>query len=751
MVMALNNRIRRVFLEHRGQFLGSIAIVILSSLAFTSMTHFASNFERLANEFQGGYAQEDATFTTDRRIADLRELESAANAIIEEGRSLDYRLEDGNTLRIFSRNERVNLPAIVEGEALSSGRILLNPPVFGAGDSYRIGDELRILDRSFTVSGFAALPNYIYPLQSEVDMMPRPGFGVAVITKEDFAALGQGSSFYAVKFNDAGQNPRARFPQLRELLKTRGIEITQWTGIDDNKRVNIVAAEVEIIGLVSRAVPTALLLLASFMVASVVGRMISRESAIAGALYALGYRRSEIYRHYLMFPVLIAIAGGITGTALGMLPVHYLVSFILTAFPMPLTGIEFNPTLLILSLLLPLLFLAGSGYYVIWKELRHSPVELMRGKKERYKVNFLERALPLERLSFSMKFQVREQLRSLSRLAFLLIGVAVATVLLQWAFSLKGSVDYMLTGGVTSVYDFEYEYKFDALRTEPLPAGAEPYAAGLFLPVGDDKRDFYVSGVLPGSAMLKLVDESGTSLSTDKVIMTKAVARLLGAKAGDTVDIARKLDGEVFSLRIDAVADTYSGKFVFMPLSEFNSKFGMPEGSYNGAFSNVLLDIPANQSYSMVSIEEKMAGAQETMAPVQSMVGFYAAIAFVIGVIVIYVVTSLIVEENRQVISLMKILGYRKKEINSLVLNSSRITVVVGYLIGIPMTTAAIGALIQSLETSVGMVVPPARVDLPFLALGFVVVMLAFELSKLLSRKKVNAVPMSEALKATME
>jgi putative ABC transport system permease protein len=206
MVMALNNRIRRVFLEHRGQFLGSIAIVILASLAFTSMTHFAANFERLANELQTGYAQEDATFTTDRKIADLRELESAANATVEEGRSLDYRLDDGNTLRIFSENERVNLSAVVAGEALSSGTILLNP-VFAEPNNYRIGDQLRVLGKRFTVSGFVVLPNYIYPLESDVDMMPRPGFGGAVITKQDFEALGQGSSFYAVKFNQAGGDP----------------------------------------------------------------------------------------------------------------------------------------------------------------------------------------------------------------------------------------------------------------------------------------------------------------------------------------------------------------------------------------------------------------------------------------------------------------------------------------------------------------------------------------------------------------
>ncbi|MBE0467254.1 MAG: ABC transporter permease, partial [Candidatus Desulforudis sp.] len=149
--------------------------------------------------------------------------------------------------------------------------------------------------------------------------------------------------------------------------------------------------------------------------------------------------------------------------------------------------------------------------------------------------------------------------------------------------------------------------------------------------------------------------------------------------------------------------------------------------------------------------EEKLAGAEQLMAPVQSMIGFLSAVAFIIGVIVIYVLTSLVIEENRRTISLMKIFGYRKKEINSLILNSSTIIVVLGYAIGIPLTVAALGVLIQSMEDSVGLVLPPASISPPFILAGFVVVMLAYELSKLLCRKKVNAVSMSEALKSAMD
>ena len=57
--------------------------------------------------------------------------------------------------------------------------------------------------------------------------------------------------------------------------------------------------------------------------------------------------------------------------------------------------------------------------------------------------------------------------------------------------------------------------------------------------------------------------------------------------------------------------------------------------------------------------------------PLQVTVGVISFTAFIIGIIVIYVVTSLIIEENKGNISLMKVFGYRRKEVNSLILNSS--------------------------------------------------------------------------------
>ena len=123
------------------------------------------------------------------------------------------------------------------------------------------------------------------------------------------------------------------------------------------------------------------------------------------------------------------------------------------------------------------MFLGLSGYLVIHKELKHSPVELMKGDLEQARMNLLERSLNLDRLKFKTKFQIREQLRSVSRLAFLLGGCAVATMLMLYGFTIKSSLETFTTTNLTGTYHFQYEYIFKTPRSEPVPVGAEPFSA----------------------------------------------------------------------------------------------------------------------------------------------------------------------------------------------------------------------------------------------------------------------------------
>lgn len=748
--MVINKRIKRVFFENKAQYIGAVLLIALSCFLFANLVLVSNNLTRLMHEYEKDYVQEDASFTTDKSIDNIPELESASDTIIEQGQSLDTALAEGTTLRIFTNNDKINIPAVVEGKPLSgSGGILLNP-AFAAAQDYVIGDVLTILDKPFTVTGFMALPNYVYPLKLETDLLYSPqSFGIAVISREDFEALGKGSSFYAVKFNHSEAASRAQSMKFMDLLKSRGVDITQWTDIGVNIRVSGANAKFSSASLMGKAMPTAFFLLTAVLLGNVIGRMIKRESVITGALYALGYKRKELYRHYLKFPLTVALIGGVVGTILGLFTVRPMMSVYFELFDIPMTGIDYSVGIIILSLLLPVLFLGFSGFIVIHKELRHSPAELMKGNKEKSKVNFLERRFKLEKLKFALKFRIREQLRSLSRLILLLTGCAVATLLLLFGFFLKSGMDYFLDVEVKNAQNYRYEYVFDALRTEPVPANAEPFSVSKFLLQGDDNKIFSVAGYLPDSNISTVTDEEGNRLRIDQVIITRPMADKLSVKPGDKITIVRKSDYQEFVLTVGSIADSLN-MTILMPLAEYNEKFGMPEGSYNELFCNEPLDIPENGQYKVYSIEDKISAIQSLMAPLTSMVVFIAAIAFIIGMIIVYVVTSMIVEENRSTISLMKVFGYRKKEVNSLILNSSSIVVVFGYILGILLSFASVGGLLKALEDSLTFAMPVTIAPL-YVIIGFIVVMLSYGLTKLLCRRKVNAVSMSEALKAGTE
>ncbi len=98
----------------------------------------------------------------------------------------------------------------------------------------------------------------------------------------------------------------------------------------------------------------------------------------------------------------------------------------------------------------------------------------------------------------------------------------------------------------------------------------------------------------------------------------------------------------------------------------------------------------------------------------------------------------------------MKIFGYRKNEIGKLILGSNTLIVVLGYLLGIPALLGTVGVFYGSLTESLQIVLP-VKLNILYMLFGFIVVMATYEFAKLMCRKKVTHIPMSEALKAGTE
>jgi len=749
--MQLNRRVFRILKENKLRYLGVLLLIILGSYTFVVAAGISQNLGDLVTTFTEGHKQEDISFKTDRPITDITELEKAENAVVEEYMSFDAAISDSLTLRLLSKTDRVNIPAITEGRALSGpGEILLDP-AFAKANGYPVGSAINAAGKTFSVVGFVSLPHYIYPLKNVYDIMYSPdNFGVGVISREGFAGIDNADGIYSVRFNDRTLSLNRQAAQFREHLHEKSITESEWIDIMNNKRARMAWASITGLKTMSVPVPAAMFLLCCLIIGIMIWRMIRHESVIIGTLYAQGYRRRELVRHYMAIPLLLAFTGGVTGSLLALPSIAPSVMAMVTYYNVPVVDIELSFLNVVIGILTPTLFLGFSSYLVIRSELKHSPAELMKGDRQKTGVNALERALKLERLNFSTKFKLREQLRSISRLLFLFLGITSASALMLFGFTIMNSMDYVFKNSTAGTYQFEYEYAFKELQYGKAPEGAEIFNAGRFYPENNEAIEFYVTGVEPDSTILTLNGSAGKLLPNNQTNITKPLADRLGIKAGDSVSFINKQDGKPYTFRIDAVADSYAGQFIFMPIEEFNARLKLPGNSYTGLWSTRKLDIPGEQLSGTKSLSETAGAMDELLGPMVSMVAGMTLIASVVGLIIIYLVTSLIIEENKNTISLFKIFGYRRREVNSLVLNSSTLVIVIGFVVSIPVMAASMGAMYGYLGNMINMVLPTI-INPFYVVVCFAAIMLTYQLSKLLCARKLNAVSMSEALKAGAE
>ena len=751
MVMALRKRVWRIIKENKGRYIGIVILILLGSFYFSAATGVSGNLEKMVVGFAEEYRQEDLTFSTDRPIEDIAALERESDARIEAYRQSDVKLPDGE-LRLLSLSSRINIPAVLSGRGLENpGEILLDPK-FCQMHGLKIGDQIELHGKTFHIVGTMAVPNYVVILKNLYDVLPTNGFGIGIVSGGDMEAFPETVTVYAAYFEDR-ENRKAQTAKLHGLLSEKGYSLSEWLDAESNKRVIMPWANISSMKSMSFPVSTAFFLLSCLIVGVMIMRMVKADGVVIGTLYAQGYRRRELTRHYMAIPVLLAAGGGLAGALLALPCVRPVVNSMLAFYILPDKGITFSPLNLALAVLMPVAFIGLSSFLSIRKILKKTAVELMKGDEQKAKVNFIERALRLDRFKFNTKFQIREQVRSIPRLLFLVLGVSAASMILLYGFTYNYSMDVVMKKGALARYQYPLEYNFKEVRNlqqdGDLPEGAEPYNAFRCYPEGRESVEFYLLGMEPDSIGLKMDDLHGNALPRDQVNISSSLASRLKLKEGDTIRFVNKLDGKSYSLTIDGIVQAYGEQFVTMPLDEFNRMTGQAPGSYRTVLSSHEINFDKSLLSGVMDARHPEA-YEDLAAPTTLIVTSITVLAVLIAVIIIFLVTSLMIDESRNTLSLLKVLGYRGKEIAKLILNSSTPAVFIGFWLGLPFMLAFGNYLSGYVAETINMVVP-MLVNPQYVLISFALIFAVYEITKWLSGRKLAKISMSEALKAGTE
>ena len=179
-------------------------VLTMAALFLFFLFHIAGNaILDFADEFFEKQKLEDAHFTTYIPIpeSDIEDMEEEYGITLEAQSYINIDT-DGTTARVFQKTRKVDLCNVTEGEdADEKGEVILSEG-YAVNMEISIGDQIRIGEEDYTVTGFFQRPDYLYMMENEDDSYKNIStFFLAYMPEEDFAELGETNCQYLVRYN----------------------------------------------------------------------------------------------------------------------------------------------------------------------------------------------------------------------------------------------------------------------------------------------------------------------------------------------------------------------------------------------------------------------------------------------------------------------------------------------------------------------------------------------------------------------
>ena len=178
--------------------------------------------------------------------------------------------------------------------------------------------------------------------------------------------------------------------------------------------------------------------------------------------------------------------------------------------------------------------------------------------------------------------------------------------------------------------------------------------------------------------------------------MAFVVLFVYGYKVGDRVIFSDAASDTDYSFTVTDISEYSVGFAIFMDIDSMRELFGQEEDYYNTVYSDKALDIDDGRLYSVTTREDVERSAGVFIDLMSSLVMTLMIAGTVVFCVVMYLMMGVMIDRSAMGISLIKIFGYRPKEIRSLYLNGNLLIVAVGAAIAIPLAKKAMDLLFPS-------------------------------------------------------
>ena len=457
--------------------------------------------------------------------------------------------------------------------------------------------------------------------------------------------------------------------------------LTQFLIAADNPRIDAAAGDVIINRFAGIVAGIILMVLFTYVISVFVIHNIEKESSVIGALYALGVTRGQLLFHYLLNPMLIAFLGGVVGCILGFSKygTGWQMGDSIAYYSLPPMRIVTPGYLLFYSLIMPPVTAVVVNYLVINKKLNRTALSLLRNEQTAGKAGRIQN-MNLGNMKFLLRFQIRQMLREIRSAFAVVIGMFICLLIL--IMSIDCAVLCINFGNACleeTKYAYMYTYKYP---TEDVPEGGTPaYVENLKKEAYGYNLDVTVLGIDDDNPYFPIA----TADKKNEIVISSAAAQKFGVKAGDKLVLSDEVNERDYAFTVKNIVNFTSGVYVFLDRDVMQELFDQEDDYYNVVFADHALDIDNGRLYATVSKENVEESSQIFTDMMGPMVVMLVAISALIFMIVMYLMMKVMIDRSAFSISLMKVFGYRRREIRRLYLDGNFYVILLGALICVPL------------------------------------------------------------------
>ena len=764
---------RRLFRELKSDIGKYIVIFVLLVLSIGFVSGFLVAGESMIKAYKESfekYTIENGNFRTEEELTpSQKEWIEKKGITIYPNFYIEKDFNNDTTIRMYANREEIDKVCVMEGRLPEEKGEIAIDRMYAENNDLTVGDELVAEEKTYKIVGLVALSDYSALFYSNNDMMfDASAFGVAVIDKKQFEEYSDDgvrynySWLYDEEPKDDIQEKEISDDLMEAIAKKVSLEnfIPRYL----NQAINFTGDDIIGDKAMMEVLLYIIIIITAFVFGITINNTIHKEACVIGTLRASGYTRNELIKHYMEMPIIVTIISAIIGNILGYtIFKNVCVDMYYGSYSLPTYVTVWSSEAFFKTTLIPMAIMVVITYVILRKKLSLSPLKLIRrdisGKKQ---INAVRLG---KNIRFFDRFRIRILIQNKSSYLILFVGLLFANVLLFFGMMLppllvhfQGVVTqsmlakhiylFQVPAGVIDTDDqlsaaFSYVfYENKILTNNP---DAEKFSAYSLKTIGENGarvEEVTLYGVIDDSRYIQADFDDKT------VLISSAYEDKYGLKKGDVITLKEPYEDKYYGFKITGTYDYDGGIAVFMSKKHLNETMGLDEDYFSGYFSDSeITDIDDKYIGTTVDEESLTRVSRQLMISMGNLMYMVDGFSIILFIVLIYLLSKLIIERNVQSISMVKILGYSKKEIALLYIMPTAVVVIVSLLISYPILSyVMVGVFRVMLKQMMSgwMIIwldPSVYVKMFLMGLATYIV------TAIIEYRKIGLIPMSEALK----